>query len=89
MIVLASLACSPFTQKETLRSELAPLIEWHLGQGTDLEEHVHEGTQTTDGGYIAIGHTAESGSSKTDILTIKVDAGGVLEWQHVYGSMDG
>ena len=26
----------------------APNIEWHVGQGTDAEEHVHEGIQTSD-----------------------------------------
>ena len=29
---------------------------WYMGQGTDREEHVHEGMQTSDGGFIAIGH---------------------------------
>jgi len=34
----------------------APEIEWFKGYGTNTEEHVHEGMQTSDGGYIAIGH---------------------------------
>ena len=29
---------------------------WYMGQGKDREEHVHEGMQTLDGGFIAIGH---------------------------------
>ncbi len=62
-----------------------PAIEWYTGQGTDREEHVHEGHQCADGGYIAIGHHTEQGSSKTDFLIIKVDASGELEWQTTVG----
>ena len=29
-----------------------PSMEWHKGFGTEQEEHVHEGWQTNDGGYI-------------------------------------
>ena len=62
-------------------AEGAPVIEWHVGRGTDGEEHVHEGMQTTDGGYIAIGQTEEGGGSRTtDMLVVKVDADGGLEW---------
>ena len=67
-------------------SEGAPSIEWHVGQGTNGEEHVHEGIQTSDGGYIAIGHTQEASSSKSDILIVKVDEDGELEWQQVIGT---
>ena len=83
------LGCASPKEKATPGSEGAPSIAWHVGQGTDLEEHVHEGVQTSDGGYIAIGHTSESGSSKTDVLTIKVDSGGSLEWQRIYGAAGG
>lgn len=65
---------------------LVPTVEWHIGQGTEGEEHVHEGMQTSDGGYIAIGQNQESGSSKTDILIVKVDAAGQLQWQKSIGS---
>ena len=61
--------------------EGAPLMMWHVGEGTDGEEHVHEGLQTSDGGYVAIGHTEDgSGSRTTDMLVVKVDAEGSLEW---------
>ena len=64
-----------------------PGIAWHMGQGTDGEEHVHEGIQTRDGGYIAIGQTGESGGRRgTDMLVIKVDAEGELEWRTIIGS---
>jgi len=66
-------------------SAQAPATEWFLGQGTDTEEHVHEGMQTSDGGYIAIGHGIES-SGSDDMLIIKVDEDGVLEWQQNFGT---
>ena len=63
----------------------APTIAWNKGQGTDREEHVHEGHQVSDGGYIAIGHNAESGANTSDILIVKVDSFGDLEWQTIIG----
>ena len=66
-----------------------PAVAWHVGQGTDGEEHVHEGIQTRDGGYLAIGQTDEAGGrAGTDLLVIKVDASGALEWRTVLGSAD-
>ena len=53
----------------------APAIEWFKGYGTHTEEHVHEGMQTSDGGYIAIGHGIES-THADDMLIIKVDKDG-------------
>ena len=64
----------------------APEVEWHVGLGTDLEEHVHEGHQTRDGGYIAIGHVAEEEEGENlDLLVIKTDASGNEEWQRRIG----
>jgi hypothetical protein len=63
----------------------APEIEWFKGQGTNTEEHVHEGMQTNDGGYIAIGHGIES-SDADDMLIIKVDGDGNFEWKQDFGT---
>ncbi|NIN98661.1 MAG: hypothetical protein GTO49_27555, partial [Anaerolineae bacterium] len=43
--LVVALICSAVLQAE------APAIEWFKGQGTDFEEGVHEGCQTSDGGY--------------------------------------
>ena len=61
----------------------APGIEWFTGQGTDLEEHVHEGCQTSDGGYVAVGH----GLQLAHMLIVKVDEEGGLEWQKTFGEV--
>ncbi len=63
----------------------APEMEWFLGQGTNTEEHVHEGMQTSDGGYIGIGNGIEA-SSADDMLIIKVNSNGALEWQQQFGT---
>ena len=63
----------------------APVLSWHIGQGTNREEHVHEGHQTADGGYIAVGHHAVANGATTVMLVIKVDAAGDLEWQTQIG----
>ena len=36
-----------------------PAMEWHKGHGTSFGTHVHEGFQTSDGGFIGIGQTNE------------------------------
>ena len=64
-----------------------PEAEWFIGHGTDTEEHVHEGMQTSDGGYIGIGHGIEE-EDVDDMLIIKVDENGDLEWQKEFGTED-
>ena len=58
-----------------------PAMEWHKGFGTDSEEHIHEGWQTKDGGYIGIGHNWEMpGSEYTNMLVVKIDSEGNENW---------
>jgi hypothetical protein len=61
----------------------APAMEWHKGHGTSFGNHVHEGIQTSDGGYIGIGNT---GGSDPDIVVIKTYSNGNKEWQKVIGT---
>lgn len=61
----------------------APVVEWHVGYGTQYGEHVHEGMETSDGGYIGVGQTDDGDMS--DILVIKIDADGEEEWQFIAG----
>ncbi len=65
----------------------APEEEWFIGQGTNSEEHVHEGMQTSDGGYIGIGGGIEE-EDADDMIIIKVDENGNLEWQKYFGTED-
>ncbi|MHC4758334.1 MAG: hypothetical protein ACYTE8_06730 [Planctomycetota bacterium] len=62
-----------------------PEMEWHKGHGTDGGDHVHYGLQTSDGGYIMTGETSE-GRTGSDILVVKTDEQGDLQWQKVIGT---
>jgi len=75
--LVLSLLCSAVLHAE------APGIEWFKGQGTDLGEHVHEGCQTSDGGYIATGQAFRD--DEPYMLIVKVDSDGNLEWQEAFG----
>jgi hypothetical protein len=62
---------------------------WYIGQGTDREEHVHEGMQTSDGGFIAIGHhweKEEDPTGFTDMFILKTDSNGKEIWQTIIGT---
>ena len=61
-------------------SAQAPPMEWHNCYGTDNGEHVHEGMQTSDLGYIGIGQTDEGESEASDLLVIKINEDGTHEW---------
>jgi hypothetical protein len=61
-------------------------MEWHRGLGTNNEEHVHEGIQTSDGGYIAVGHTWEGSTEFTDMLVVKSNSNGIEDWKEILGT---
>ncbi|MHC4116455.1 MAG: hypothetical protein ACYSWO_03000 [Planctomycetota bacterium] len=64
----------------------APAMQWHKGHGTDNGDHVHYGLQTTDGGYIMAGQTSEASRDSSDMLVVKTDAKGDLQWQKIIGT---
>ena len=83
MRTLALLICASYPLL-ALALPPAPAMEWHEGHGTDGGDHVHHGAQTSDGGYIMTGQswTEERG---VDMLVVKTDGHGALEWQRVVG----
>jgi len=60
-------------------------MAWHKGYGTSFGNHVHEGIQTSDGGYIGIGQTWDS-SDCPQMLVIKTYSNGNKQWQKVIGT---
>ncbi len=65
-----------------------PIVDFYKGHGTDGEEHVHEGIETLDNGFIGIGHTQDFPESKSlDILIIKTDSKGKEIWSKKIGTI--
>ena len=65
-----------------------PVVVFHKGLGTDGEEHVHEGIQTLDKGFIGIGHAQDLPESETtDMLVIKTDSAGEEIWSKKIGGI--
>ena len=50
------------------------------------DERAHDIKRTTDNGYIIAGETTSSGAGAKDIVLVKVDVNGVVEWSNTYGS---
>jgi hypothetical protein len=65
----------------------APKMQWFKGHGTDQGDHVHYGLQTADGGYIMAGQTSE-GRRGSNMLIVKTDPDGDLQWQQIIGEKD-
>ncbi len=44
--------------------------------------------ETTDNGFVLVGRTESFGSGNSDVLVLKVDEDGIIQWQKVYGGTD-
>jgi len=59
--------------------------EWNQTYGTPLHDRAQYVEQTSDGGYILTGGTGYFEGSGQDILLIKTDTVGNIEWEQTYG----
>ncbi len=62
--------------------------EWAKTYGGSYEDQARSIQQTTDGGYIVAGWTESFGAVGRDILIIKLDKNGTLQWQRRYGGSE-
>jgi len=58
---------------------------WAKTYGGTSGDYASSVQQTSDGGYIVAGYTNSFGASGNDILLIKMDANGNVEWAKTYG----
>ena len=61
---------------------------WLEAFGGANPEAIYDLAETPDGGFILVGSTESYGSMLKDVLVIKVDQNGVLEWTNTYGGND-
>ncbi len=78
-VVLAWLLFPPVVSA----SEWAKAYEGSYGEASGEARAIQ---QTSDGGYVVAGWTENFGAGGADILVLKLDSDGQLEWQRTYGS---
>ena len=74
-------------------SQSVPPLEWQKSFGGGSNEYNTLAIQTSDGGFISAGTTSSTNGDATgnhsndyDILVIKTDASGNIQWKRCYGS---
>ncbi len=60
-------------------------VQWAKTYGGANDEYAYSVQQTSDGGYIVAGHTRSFGAGNWDIILVKTDANGDVQWAKTYG----
>ncbi len=63
-------------------------LQWAKTYGGTRDDYAYSVQQTSDGGYIVAGYTDSFGSGWEDIILIKTDASGNIQWAKVYGGVN-
>jgi predicted secreted protein len=61
-------------------------IQWNKTYGEPTEDGANSVIQTSDGGYAIVGYTADNNAS-TDVLFVKTDSFGNMQWNQTYGGV--
>lgn len=64
-------------------------IEWQRTYDGPSSEWTNSILQTNDGGYLFLGGTVSFGAGMGDVLLLKLNPNGSLEWQRTYGEGQG
>jgi beta-lactamase superfamily II metal-dependent hydrolase len=68
-----------------LKYDSEGVLEWARTTGGSSQDIAFSVRQTADGGYIVAGSTESYGAVQTDILLLKYDSEGTLEWSRTAG----
>ena len=60
-------------------------LDWNYSYGGYGTEVFRSSQQTSDGGYIAVGHTNSYGAGNNDVFLLKINSNGDSLWSNVYG----
>lgn len=63
-------------------------IQWSQTYGADGDEEAVSLIQTSDGGYLIVGHTRSNSFGENDIYIIKTNSTGDMIWNKTYGGTD-
>ena len=61
--------------------------EWQYSYSTGVNCYLRSVQETSDGGYIVAGHMNPSVIGSYDLLILKLDSIGLIEWQRYYGGV--
>ncbi len=63
-------------------------ISWHRTYGGSAEDEAYAIDQTSDGGYIVTGTTLSFGVGGKDVVALKLQNDGDIDWMKTYGGFD-
>lgn len=63
-------------------------VEWVKSYGGTSTDRAYDIDQTSDGGYVFVGYTDSYGQGGSDMLVVKIDANGIVEWDRAYGGTE-
>jgi hypothetical protein len=71
-----------------IKTDASGNLQWATTYGGTNDDWAYSLQQTSDGGYIVAGRTYSFGAGLDDIILIKTDANGNVQWAKTYGGTD-
>ena len=68
-----------------VKTDIQGNMEWNQTYGEETIERAHSFIETSDGGYALAGDIGSSDMESLDVLLVKTDTHGNMEWNQTYG----